>query len=182
MAERTHAEVAGWRAGFITHIPRFCPNSTLRHRDRSLLISKLSNRDRSWLIRTLGHPDRSLLNRESGQREPTLLNRTVGQLDRFLPKRGLCKHERHSPGEEITREARKAQQAQEEWTRRFCDRSCKACCHQSLISGPRTEFRHGTQKALARGPGRREEVCDLWQSTEPCQLPCEVRQGFVRAW
>ena len=110
------------------------------------------------------------------------LNRTLGQLDRSLPKRGLCKHERHSPGGEIAREARRAQQAQEEWTRRFCDRSCKACCHQSLISGPRTEFRHGTQKALARGPGRREEVCDLWQSTEPCQLPCEVRQGFVRAW
>jgi hypothetical protein len=99
-----------------------------------------------------------------------------------LPKRGLCKHERHSPGGEIASEARRDQQAQEEWTRRFCDRSCKACCHQSLISGPRTEFRHGTQKALARGPGRREEVCDLWQSTEPCQLPCEVRQGFVRAW
>jgi hypothetical protein len=42
---------------------------------------------------------------------------------------------------------------------RFCDGWCKACCrHQSLISGPRTEFVHSTQKALARGPGRREEV------------------------
>ena len=115
-------------------------------------------------------------------RERFCLNHTLGQLDRSLPKRGLCKHERHSPGGEITREARKAQQAQKEWIRRICDRSCKACCHQALICGSRTEFRRGTQKALAQGQGEERKCLFCGQSTGPWRLPCEVRQGFVRAW
>ena len=34
-----------------------------------------------------------------------------------------------------------------------------AAINLTPISGPRMKFRHGTQKALARGPGRRQQVC-----------------------
>ena len=45
-----------------------------------------------------------------------------------------------SPCGELAREARKARQAQKQWTRRFCTRWRRVHCHQSLIRCPRREF------------------------------------------
>jgi hypothetical protein len=148
------------------------------HMDRSFLNRELSQRCLPLLIRTMGQQGRLLLNSKLSNREPRWLKRVLGHVDRSLPKRGLSNRERLWPRSaarwDKRRERSIAHGSFDGWS--------QPCRHESPINSPHTEFAHRTQKALAQRPGRREEVCGLRQSTERCQLPYEVLQGFFRAW